>query len=112
MVRHRRLFLILGTLAIGGLLLWILLSYLPLHILSVHQKPEQPPQKIYDYYIIMEETTGAVLMRVPLIVSVGDELISEDNKRYRIVKVEENRAYARYIEDINIDQPKPQQRGR
>lgn len=45
MVRHRRFCLILGTLAIGGLLLWILLSYLPLHILSVQQKPEQPPQK-------------------------------------------------------------------
>ncbi len=35
-------------------------------------------------------------------VSPGDEMITEENKRYVITRVEENRAYARYVEDIEI----------
>ncbi|WP_425059775.1 hypothetical protein SCACP_03830 [Sporomusa carbonis] len=80
--------------------------YIPLNIFSVQQKPEQAPQKVYDYYIIMDEDTGETLMYVPLVVSVGDELISEKNKRYRVVKVEGNQAYARFVEDLNLEQYK------
>jgi len=42
-------------------------------------------------------------MYVPLVVSVGDELISEDNRYYRIVRIEENRAYARFVRDVNLE---------
>ncbi|MDF2569349.1 MAG: hypothetical protein K0R55_953 [Sporomusa sp.] len=80
--------------------------YVPLNSFSIQQKPEQAPQKMYDYYIIQEESSGEVLMYVPLVVSVGDELISETNKRYIIVKVEENQAYARFVEDLNLEQYK------
>ena len=68
----------------------------------INQKPDQP----YDYYYIYAEEDGRELMRVPIAVSVDDELITEDNKRYRIVRVEENRSIARFIENINIERYK------
>ncbi|HOQ24853.1 MAG TPA: hypothetical protein PLI94_08420 [Bacillota bacterium] len=33
----------------------------------------------------------------------GDELITEDNKRYVVVKVTGNTAYARYMETVTIE---------
>ena len=77
--------------------------YVPLTMFSVQPKPEQAPQKIYDYYIIVEEDTKEVLMYVPIVVNVGDELVSDQNKRYKIVKIEENQAYARFVEDLNLE---------
>lgn len=77
--------------------------YGPLTMFSVQQKPEQPPQKVYDYYIVVEEDTKEVLMYVPIVISVGDELVSEQNKRYKIIKIEENMAYARFVEDLNLE---------
>ncbi|HBS59333.1 MAG TPA: stage II sporulation protein P [Firmicutes bacterium] len=69
---------------------------------SINQKPDQP----YDYYYIYAEEDGRELMRVPIAVSIDDELITEDNKRYRIVRVEENRGIARFVENVNIEQYK------
>ncbi|CQR71569.1 hypothetical protein SOV_03590 [Sporomusa ovata DSM 2662] len=77
--------------------------YIPLTMFSVQPKPEQTPQKIYDYYIIVEEDTKEILMYVPVVVNVGDELVSDQNKRYKIIKVEENQAYARFVEDLNLE---------
>ncbi len=42
-------------------------------------------------------------MYVPVVVSIGDELVSDQNKRYKIVKIEENQAYARFVEDLNLE---------
>lgn len=99
---RRRAWLIAGSVA-AGLLLTIALTHLiPLNYLSVQQKPEQRPQQLHDYYIIMDEKTGAELMYVPLVVSIGDEVITEDNKRYTIVTIKQNRAYARYVEMVDI----------
>lgn len=106
MAVKRRMWLIVGSIAAGLLLLLALSHLLPLNFLSVQPKPEQQPQKVYDYYIILDEASGVDLMYVPLIVSVGDEVITEENKRYTIIKVEENRAYARFVEDINLDEYK------
>lgn len=106
MALKRRLWLVAASLAVGLLLLFATAYLLPLNLLSVQQKPEQVSQKVYDYYIIYDEKTGVDLMYVPLVVSVGDELITEDDKRYTIVKVEENRAYARYVEDIVLEEYK------
>ena len=77
--------------------------YTPFPWLSVQQKPEQSPPKVYDYYVVVEETTNEVLMYVPIVINVGDELVSEQNKRYKIVKVEENYGYARFVEDLNLE---------
>lgn len=83
-----------------------MLHLLPLNILSVQQKPEQAPQKIYDYYIIVDEDDGHTIMYVPLVVNLGDEVLSEDNRYYQIVKIEENRAYARFIKNLNLEKYK------
>ena len=91
-------FLVLAAASTAGVL-----HYLPLSLFSTQQKPEQAPQKMYDHYIIHDEATNEVLMYVPLVVSVGDELISDKNKRYKVVKVEENQAYARFVEDLNLE---------
>ena len=68
-------------------------------------KPEQSPSKVgYDYYLIIEESTNKTMAYVSTVtVNIGDEYISEDNKRYIIVKIEENRAYARYVENLNLE---------
>lgn len=110
MVAKRRIFLIVFTLVAASLIALWLLNVLPLNFLSVQQKPEQAPQKVYEYYIIVEAETDRTLMYVPLIVSVGDELITEDNKRYKVVRIEENRAYARFVENVDIEQFKEPQK--
>jgi hypothetical protein len=61
---------------------------------------------VYDYYLIIDEQDGHTIMYVPLVVSVGDELISEDNKYYQIVRIEENRAYARFVKNVDLEKNK------
>ncbi|HMM23146.1 MAG TPA: stage II sporulation protein P [Selenomonadales bacterium] len=100
----RRSILLLTIFILGTIAILASLHLLPLNILSIQQKPEQAPQKVYDYYLIIDETDNQTLMYVPLVVSVGDEVITEENKRYQIVKVEENRAYARFVEYVDIKQ--------
>lgn len=84
------------------------LHILPLNIFSIQQKPEPEPQKIYEYYIILDEIDGHSLMYVPLVVNIGDEVLTEENKRYKVVRIEENRAFARFVEDINLEKYKKQ----
>lgn len=93
-----------GVLTVAALIA-AALYYAPFALFSAQPKPEQPPPKPYDYYIVVEEDTKEILMYVPLVVHVGDELISDQNKRYRIVRVEENQAYARFVETVNIPTP-------
>lgn len=71
---------------------------------STYQKPAQP----YDYYYIYAEEDGRELMRVPLAISIDDELITEDNKRYKVIKVEGDKGIARYVEDVNLEKYKSQ----
>jgi len=79
-----------------------LIFFLPLDALMIHPKPDAGPQNVYDYYVIIDEETGSVLMYVPIVVHLGDELISEENKRYRIIRIEENRAIARFIRKVDL----------
>ena len=67
----------------------------------------EKPVQTYDYYYIYAEEDGRELMRVPITISVDDELITEDNKRYKIISVQGDKGIARYVEDINIEQYKP-----
>ncbi|WP_371376698.1 stage II sporulation protein P [Sporomusa aerivorans] len=97
-----RLVKLIGILALITVIAAGVIHYVPLNLFTVQQKPEQPPQKVYDYYIIRDESTNEILMYVPIVVSIDDELISESNKRYKIVKIEENQAYARFVEDLNL----------
>lgn len=104
--KPRLLLVAVAALAAVGILL-AAAHLLPLNFLSVQQKPEQAPQKVYEYYLIIDEATGSTLMHVPLVVSPGDEVITEENKRYTVVRVEENRAFARYVEDVDLKKYQP-----
>lgn len=91
-----------------GIVLTILCSFNLLHvspfnIFSVQQKPTPQPQTIYDYYIIVDEIDNHSLMYVPLVVNIGDEVVTEENKRYKVVRIEQNRAFARFIEGVNLE---------
>lgn len=109
MVLKRRTLLITGVLTTCAVVIALgFLHLLPMNIFSIQQKPEQAPQKVYDYYLIIDEQNGQTIMYVPLVVSIGDEVISEDNKYYEIVRIEENRAYARFVKNIDLEQYKQQ----
>ncbi len=92
-----------------SILAFSLLHILPFNIFSTQQMPEQHPEptKVYDYYIIVDEVDGHSLMYVPLVVNIGDEVLTDQNKRYKVVKIEENRAFAKFIEDVNLEKYKP-----
>ncbi|EGO62877.1 hypothetical protein [Acetonema longum] len=94
-------------LAIVSLGLYALLVYLPFNIMSVQQRPEQRAQPVYDYYVVTEEKTGVVLMYVPLVLSIGDDVIGEDNCRYRVVRITGNQAYARFLEKLGLHDVAP-----
>jgi hypothetical protein len=106
MANKYRLTVLTGILLLCSILILSFLHLIPLNIFSIQQKPEPEPQKVYDYYFILDETDGHSLMYVPLVVSVGDEILTEENKLYKVVKIEENRAYARFVKDINLDKYK------
>jgi len=65
--------------------------------------PNRSVPRQYDYYRIVDEKTNQLLMTISSApVTKGDELITGDNKRYVIVKVEKNVAYARYVETVDF----------
>jgi hypothetical protein len=68
-------------------------------------KPEQN-KAAYAYYLIIDEATGKHLMYVPVLVHIDDEVLTEDNRIFKIVKIEENRAYARFVKNINLEKYK------
>jgi hypothetical protein len=103
----KRRLLIAAGLLLAAAVIYAAVSLLPLSILPIQQKPEVPPQKAYDYYLIIDVESDRTLMYVPLLVHVGDEVISEENKRYQVVRIEENRAYARFVENVDIEKYKP-----
>lgn len=83
----------------------IIVSIVPFKGFSVSQKPEQP----YEHYYIYAEEDGRELMRVPIAISIDDELITEDNKRYKIVKVEGDKGIAQYVETISLEEYRPKE---
>lgn len=102
LLRKRLSILILGILAllIG---VAVLVFILPFKGFGVSQKPEQP----YEYYYIYAEEDGRELMRVPITINIGDELITEDNKRYKVIKVDGAKGIAQYVETISLEEYKP-----
>ncbi len=106
MVITRRFKLMAAVILVCSILIFSFLHLLPLNIFSIQQKPAPESQKAYDYYFILDEADGRSLMYVPLVVNIGDEILTEENKLYKVVKIEENRAYARFVEDVNLDKYK------
>lgn len=58
--------------------------------------------KRYAYYTIFEEDSSTELMRIPLLVQIGDEILSADNNLYEVIRVEEDRAYARFLRKVKL----------
>jgi hypothetical protein len=75
------------------------------YLFPVQHKPEASTQRVYDYYLIIDEQDGHTIMYVPLIAQIGDEVLSEENKLYTIVRIEENRAYAKFKKNIQLKTP-------
>lgn len=101
--RHALIILLILLLSVSA---FSALHILPLNLFSIQQKPAPEPQKLYDYYTIVDEADGHSLMYVPLVVNVGDEVLTEENKRYKIIRIEQNRAFARFIEKVNLEKYK------
>ncbi|SDD67634.1 hypothetical protein [Sporomusa acidovorans] len=104
-MKNRRFFCISrSTLVIGAVLLAVSLGlYVTSQPATPEQKPLPAPQSpSYTSFVILEETTGETLMQISVPPTVGDELVTDTNKRYTVVKVEEKRAYARFVEDVNL----------
>ncbi|KYZ75127.1 hypothetical protein AXX12_13190 [Anaerosporomusa subterranea] len=75
--------------------------------LSTRQAPAPPPQSQVHYEIV-DEVSGKTLMYVSIKkVDEGDELITEDGKWYVVVKVEGNRATARYFDKVKTQDGLP-----
>lgn len=97
--------------AIFSILAILLASYIYIFFIPLfapQPKPETPPQILprYDRYMILDETDGRYLMDVPVIVHIGDEVLTEENHIYKVIRLEENRAYARFIEKVNLEKYK------
>ncbi|WP_312203676.1 stage II sporulation protein P [Anaerospora hongkongensis] len=92
--------LLLGGIVVGMILILGLWYFAPQYLPGPFKKSEQMPAKPpYAYYVIQDEATGKILMYVAVVtVSVGDELLMDDGKWYRVVRVEENIAYAKQFE--------------
>lgn len=94
MIRSRTK-LIMGILVIVSVVVIAAQYLFPVFTRPPQAKPELIIEnKVYEYYILIDQETGEVLGHVSsLEVTTGDEYISENNKRYVVIRVEENRAY-------------------
>ena len=90
------------------LILILLSAYYLIPITPIKNRYIAPPnqvenqQKKYDYYEISDEADQKNLMRIPVVVNIGDELITDDNKLYRVTRIEENHAYAAFIRKVKL----------
>lgn len=96
--------------------LFVLIGFSSLGVLAPHMLHEVTASArdvlgiaptVYPYYFIYEEKSGHHLMTVSIVVTIGDELITEDNKLYRVVRMDENKAYARYVRDFVLPSLSP-----
>ena len=106
MLAKRRIYIIISILALVGCAAFATVALLPHDKLPPQDTPPSPPPNSI-FYQILDIEDEQTLMYVPVAVKVGDELITDTNKRYQVVKVEENRAYARFIETVNLEKYVP-----
>ncbi|MGE5606191.1 MAG: hypothetical protein ACM3YE_10945 [Bacteroidota bacterium] len=52
----------------------------------------------YSYYRIIDQKTGKLLTHISSMpVSIGDEYVTAENRRYIVTRVKGNTAYAKYV---------------
>jgi len=56
------------------------------------------------YYTVYEEKTNKKIFATARVVTVGDQYLDEENNLYEIIKVEGDKAYARFKEKVNIEE--------
>lgn len=88
----------------------LLFSLFILTLLTQDDLRTMPPllqPSAHAYYRIKDESSSRELMRVSVNVYPGDELLTQDNKLYRIVRIDEqNRsAFARFIKRLPLKTP-------
>jgi hypothetical protein len=89
------------ALIVLGLALLIIISLVVRPLILVKERRPQLPE--FPYYVIVDletETPLAYISSIP--VTVGDELITRENKLYRVVAVEGNTAYARFVKKVDL----------
>lgn len=67
---------------------------------SAPPPPAQP--EAHEYYTIIDEADGHTLMYIPVTAQIGDEVLAEDNKLYRITRLQDHTAYASFVQDVNL----------
>lgn len=61
-----------------------------------------PPWELDDGYYTIVSDMGRELLLTGHIVSVGDQFIDEDNRKYEVYRVADRRAYARFVSRIDL----------
>lgn len=59
--------------------------------------------ELREGYFTMVDRDGNTIMRTVRIIHVGDEYTAADNRVYRVVRVEDNKAEARYLRTLSYD---------
>ena len=60
-------------------------------------------EDVSQWYTILHEDTGEILMETCHVVSVGDGFIDEKNRKYSVTRVEGHTAQAEFIDTLNIE---------
>jgi hypothetical protein len=64
---------------------------------------EEHRDDTHPYYVIVDVETNTPLAYISSVpVNVGDELITRQNRLYRVISVVENTAYAQFIREIDL----------
>lgn len=87
-----------ATLLLAGALFYSL----PPHRSAPPVYESQLGEKLYQHYTITDESGTNELMRVSVPVRVGDEVLATDNRLYRVYRVKDNQAYARFTRRLRL----------
>jgi hypothetical protein len=80
-----------------SILIFLAIRYIsPLVFPTPKPKIVRPQPIIYRYYQVIDITTGKTLTYISSApVNLGDEYITENNKRYVVIRMKGNKAYAK-----------------
>jgi stage II sporulation protein P len=67
-------------------------------------------EKKLEWSTIYDEQTNSVVWYTGWLVEPGDEFLTEDNKKYEVVRAEGNNAWARYVQTIQLSAYLPQEK--
>lgn len=89
-IKLRRLALVLIILIAGGFLAIVVVR----RVTPVPPPAPSPQRETVEWFEIVDADTGTILDYVPYKVVVGDQLITANNRLFRVFKVQGTRAWA------------------